>query len=93
MLQISDGAVTVLDEARETQGVPETFGVRVFGQRDVEGRVQVHLAFTEEPEEGDHVIEESGTEIYLAPEVAEPLQTAVIDVEGSELVIRPQDES
>lgn len=96
MLQVSQDAARLLDQTRSNQGIPENYGVRVFGQSDPQGRVQVHLAFTEQPEDGDHVIEQSGTEVYVAPEVAEPLEGALIDVEeqagSSELVIRPQGE-
>lgn len=94
MLQISDGAVRLLQETRSEQGVPESYGLRVFGRSDQTGGIQVHLTFTEEPEEGDQVIEQAGTELYLAPEVAEPLDNAVLDVAdeeaGPELVLRQQ---
>jgi Fe-S cluster assembly iron-binding protein IscA len=95
VLQVTDTALAALDEARTAQDVPDSFGLRVFGQPSPTGQVAISLAFTEEPEEGDEVAEQSGTEIYVAPELAEPLSESMIDVEqtpdGAQLVIKPQE--
>lgn len=94
MLQVSDSAVSVLQEARTNQEVPDSFGVRVFAQADETGQAGLALAFAEEPAEGDHVTEQSGTEIYVAPELAEPLAESRLDVEdtpeGPQLALVPQ---
>ncbi len=96
MLQVSDSAVNVLQEARATQEVPDSFGVRVFAQADESGQAGLALAFAEEPAEGDQVTEQSGTEIYVAPELAEPLAESKLDVEdtpeGPQLALVPQDD-
>ena len=96
MLQVTESAVTVLAEARAAQEVPDTFGVRVFAQADQNGQPALALAFAEEAVEGDLVTEQAGTEIYVAPEIAETLadQTlAVADTaEGPQLALVPQDD-
>lgn len=96
MLQVSSPAVSVLKDARTAQEVPEHFGVRVFAQPDETGQAALALAFTEEPVEGDHVTEQDGTDIYVAPELAEPLADSVLDVEdtaeGPQLTLVQQDD-
>jgi len=96
VLQVSSTAVSVLNDARESQEVPESFGVRVFAQPDETGQAALALAFAEEPVEGDQVTEQDGTDIYVAPELAEPLADSVLDVEdtpeGPQLTLVPQDD-
>lgn len=96
MLQVSDSAISVLREARTAQEVPDTYGVRVFAQADEAGEAALALAFAERPAEGDQVTEEDGTEIFVAPELAEPLAESVLDVEqtseGPQLALVPQDD-
>ena len=94
MLQVTDSAVSVVREARAAQEVPDSFGLRVFAQPDETGQPALALAFAEEPAEGDQVIVQEGTEIYVAPEVAEPLAESVLDVEdtaeGPQFALVPQ---
>lgn len=83
VLQLSSQAVALLERARESQGIPEHFGVRVYGEPTPEGRTSIGIAFTETPEQGDQVAEQEGTKMFVAPEVAEPLSEAVLDTEES----------
>lgn len=95
MLQVSSNAVSVLEDARTAQEVPDHFGVRVFAQPDETGQAALALAFAEDPIDGDHVTEQDGTDIYVAPELSEPLAASVLDVEdtpeGPQLTLVPQD--
>lgn len=95
MLQVSEAAINALQDARAAQDLSEDFGVRVFGESAPSGEIEVSIAFTEEPADGDTVTEQAGTPIYIAPEVAEPLAEAELDLaetpEGPGLVIKPQD--
>ena len=94
MLQVTDSAANVLREAREAQDLPDTFGVRVSAQPSPTGEMAVSLAFAEGPQEDDEVTGHQGTQVFVAPEVVEPLSEAVIDVEdtadGPQLAIRVQ---
>lgn len=96
MLQVSESAVNVLEEARAAQELPDSYGVRVFAQTDDAGEASLALAFAEEPADGDEVIEEGGTEVYVSPELAEPLAESMLDVEetpeGPQLALVPQDD-
>ena len=94
MLGITESAAALLTEARQSEGVPDSYGVRIFGESDPQGQLQVRLAFTEEPEEGDAVLDQQGTQLFVAPEVTAPLEESLIDVEQvgdrAALVIRSQ---
>ena len=52
------------------------------------------LAFADVPAEDDQVTESEGTKVFLAPEVAVPLEEAALDVretdEGSTFVLTSQ---
>lgn len=84
VLQVTDAAIDVLEAARSAQELPDSYGVRVFAEAGADGQASVALAFAEEPAEGDHVSEQGGTEIYVAPELAEPLADVALDVERTE---------
>ena len=95
MLRLSDNAVAALENARAAGGVPDSYGLRLSGNQEPDGHVVVNLAFVEGPDATDQVTEQSGTEVYVAPEVADPLSTAVLDVladdeAGLQLVFRDQ---
>lgn len=96
MLQITHGAAALLTELRNGQDVPETFGVRVFPESTQPGEVTIGLGFTEAPAEGDQITEKDGLKVFVAPELAAPLEDAAIDVAqedgASRLVFRPQDQ-
>lgn len=94
MLQITHGAATFLSELRRGQDVPDTYGLRVFPESTEPGEVTIGLGFTDAPAEGDQVTEQDGLRVFVAPELASPLDDAAIDVSGDDestrLVFRPQ---
>lgn len=93
MVRVSATAVEFLEESRESRGVPDSHGVRIFGQENQEGAMMVRLAFTDDPDDRDQRIDQHGTDFYVAPEVVEPLGEAVIDMapgEESQLMLRQQ---
>lgn len=94
MLEVTSGAVALLNEIRREQSVPEEHGLRVFPEMTQPGEVAIGLGFTESPTPGDQVTEKDGLRVFVAQELASPLQDAAIDVtqEGgaSQLVFRPQ---
>lgn len=96
MLQITHGAATFLSELRRGQDMPETYGLRVFPESIEPGEVTIGLGFTDTPLEGDQVTEQGGLRVFVASELAEPLEDAAIDVTGDNgsprIVFRPQDE-
>lgn len=94
MLRVSENAAAALENVRSAEGIPESYGVRLSGGQQPSGDVVIDVAFVEAGEDTDQVTEQSGTDVYVAPELAEPLSTAVMDVQDSEtglqLVFRPQ---
>ena len=70
MLQLTTAAAAQLADVRRQRGLPETFGVRVFGHPEGEGRMALDIQFVEFPSEDDAVSEEDGTRLFVAPEVA-----------------------
>jgi Fe-S cluster assembly iron-binding protein IscA len=95
MLQVTHAAATQLADVRRAQGIPDTFGIRVFEQSGAGGEVMLGLQFAEDPSADDVVTEQEGTWVFVAPEVADRLATSALDVEhtaeGATLVVTPQD--
>lgn len=96
MLQITHGAASFLSEIRRGQDVPETYGLRVFPESTEPGEITIGLGFTDAPAVGDEITEQDGLRVFVAPELATPLEDAAIDVTGDDgaarLVFRQQDE-
>lgn len=96
MLQVSDSAVAVLEEARSSQDIPDDHGLRVFGQPTEDGQVALSLAFVDGPAEGDQVNDDGELSLFVAPNIAQPLADSTITVEqteqGPQLVIAPQND-
>jgi len=95
MLQVTSEAAATLSRARENEGLPETYGVRIFanptpaensGQRAAYG-----FGFVDGPQAGDEVGQAEGTSYYVAPEVADSLNNVVLDVAetGNLVLTRP----
>ncbi len=83
IFEVTTDAVRLIEEARNAQEVPDSFGIRVFSHADDNGQGSLALAFAEQPAEGDEVTEQAGTEIYLAPELVAPLADTRLDVQHS----------
>jgi Fe-S cluster assembly iron-binding protein IscA len=99
VLQVTSQAAATLTRAREKEGLPENFGVRIFAAPDPSTNShQTHstvygFGFVEEPREGDAVGQTEGTPYYVAPEVADTLDDVVLDVaeSGNLVLTRPPD--
>ena len=95
MLQMTSQAAATLCRARENEGLPENYGVRIFAAPAPEAnsntsghRATYGFGFVEGPQAGDEVGEADGTPYYVAPEVAPSLDEVVLDVaESGNLVL------
>ena len=83
-MEMSENAAAALESIRESQGIPEDSGARLTADQGPSGGLALRLEFVPGASEDDQVVEQSGTEVYLAPEVVEPLEDAVMDVRDSE---------
>ena len=96
MLQITQGAAALLTDLRRSQDVPDNYGIRVFPETSEPGEVTIGLGFAEAPAQGDQVTDADGLKVFVASELAAPLDETAIDVTeangASRLVFRPQDE-
>ena len=88
MVQISQGATEVLNTLRSTEGIPESYGVRFYSEKDRDGASAVGIAFAQGPATGDEVIVAQELPVFVAPDVASELGDAVLDVEGGAAVPR-----
>ena len=98
MLQVTSQAAATLSRAREKEGLPEHFGVRIFAAPDPSTNSHqttqsvYGFGFVEAPQEGDTVGQTDGTPYYVAPEVAPTLDDVVLDVaETGNLVLTRAD--
>ena len=86
MLQVTSQAAATLSRAREKEGLPEHFGVRIFAAPDPSTNSHqttksvYGFGFVDGPQQGDAVGQTDGTPFYVAPEVADSLEDVVLDV-------------
>ena len=90
MLTITHEAAVLLEQQRHAAEAPDSFGVRLASPPGG-GSPSVALAFVPEAKPGDQVTEQEGVTAFVAPEVTDALDDAVLDaspVDGDiELVI------
>lgn len=94
MLQLSESAAAALESIRQNEGIPEDHGTRLTADQQPTGEIAIRLEFVENVPEEDQVAEQAGTEVYVAPEIVEPLADTLMDVQDSDeglvFVFRPQ---
>ncbi len=92
MLELSPTAAATLANLRSQSGLPDNFGVRVFRSTTPDSPSAVELDLVAGPQEGDQIGKTEAIEFYVAPEVAQPLDDAVLDAldtpEGIELMLK-----
>ncbi|HUG87333.1 MAG TPA: iron-sulfur cluster biosynthesis protein [Actinomycetota bacterium] len=98
MLQVTEAAVGVIRQIRiATPGVSDEAKARIqlvaSGEEEQPG---LGFGFSDDPIEGDQpVVEQEDIQVFLAPELVEPLAAAVVDAvpgeEGQQLVLREQE--
>lgn len=93
MLQVTEAAVSVLRQTIEQPGVPAA-AVRIQPVRTPEGGTGISFEPVSSPQQGDAESEAPGLDVFVAPELSDPLDEAVLDArqtqEGAELFVRPQ---
>ena len=99
MLQVTDAAVSVLKSEVLREGEPmqqrdPARAVRIRPAVTDDGRQTITLQPVTGPEPGDAPTEATDLDVFVAPELAGPLDSAVLDVEatpeGPEIILREQ---
>ena len=99
MLQVTDAAVSVLKSEILREGEPmqqpdPATGVRIRPAVRDDGRQTITLQPVMGPEPGDAPAEATDLDVFVAAELADPLDSAILDVqptpEGPEIVLREQ---
>jgi len=94
MLTLSQNAAHALTETRERQNIPDDASLRVASAPATDGNTGgITLGFVDTPMDGDQGGEAHGLTICVAPEIADDLADAQIDLQqqGAEaqLVVVP----
>jgi Fe-S cluster assembly iron-binding protein IscA len=79
MLQLTSRAADHLVQIRRERGVDERASARL-----VQKEKGVSLTFVMAPRDGDLLAQDTGVRLYVAPEVADTLEQATIDVREEE---------
>jgi Fe-S cluster assembly iron-binding protein IscA len=82
MLTLTHPAATMLTDVRSQQGIPDDALLRIAPATD--GEQGIALGFVDAPMEGDQTSDVHGLAFCVAPEVAEALSGAKIDVQDPE---------
>lgn len=82
MLTLSRTAANLLSESRARQGIPNDAALRVAATSTTnDDEPGITLGFVDQPQDGDQVGTVHGMPVCVAPEVADVLDDARIDVE------------
>jgi Uncharacterized conserved protein len=92
MLALTPRALAVLADAFTERGVPGNVGIRISAGGANGDGAAYQLQFAQDPAPDDVVIDNGGPRIFVAAEVAKPLEAAIIDAEetaqGRKLIVR-----
>ncbi|MGZ4113885.1 MAG: hypothetical protein ACXVQT_02260 [Actinomycetota bacterium] len=96
MVQVSDTAATAFRAFLANEEGATVIRLELAPMPGDDTMAAIRFAAVEAPAEGDIQADAPGVEIFISPELNEPLSDAVIDAQatpdGTELVIRRQDE-
>lgn len=92
MLTLTPAAADRINAAREQSGIPDEAHLRVAPATE-QGPGAIGLGFVEVPFDGDHVGDAHGVHYCVAPEIADDLASAQLDVadDGASMVLIPAD--
>jgi Fe-S cluster assembly iron-binding protein IscA len=92
MLALTPRALAVLADTLTERGIPGNVGIRISAGGANGDGAAFHLQFADDPAPDDVVIDSGGPRIFVAAEVAKPLEAAIIDAEetalGRKLIVR-----
>ncbi len=93
MLQVTESAEALFRQLLEREDVPGN-AIRIQPAPGPEGQAAIAFQPVDQPDTNDAPAESPGVDIYVAPELTEPLGTAMLDARetdrGTELFLREQ---
>ncbi|MGH7539536.1 MAG: hypothetical protein ACRELC_00900 [Gemmatimonadota bacterium] len=93
MLQVTDAAVSVFKEILQREDVTGE-AIRLAPVTQATGESDIALQTVEGPRQGDAQTDAKDPQVFVAEDLAQPLDGAVLDVEdtpeGGHLVLRPR---
>jgi iron-sulfur cluster assembly protein len=84
MLTLTDSARDVVRDMVASGGGPEGSGLRIAAEGNDDGREGLSLSLATEPVEGDTVVDDEGSRVFLEPRAASLLDDKVLDAERHE---------
>jgi Fe-S cluster assembly iron-binding protein IscA len=97
MLQVSDTAAMAFRAFLDTESEANAIRLELTRMPEDESVTAIRFAAVDAPSEGDVQASASDVEVFVAPELNEPLSNAVIDTQmtpdGAELVIRRREDA
>ncbi|MEV4630333.1 adhesin [Micromonospora sp. NPDC049523] len=81
MLVLTDNAVMAIRDLTAQQGVPQTGGLRISHDPSDDSLL---VAITEQPDQGDQVVDNLGARLFLDPQAAQLLADKALDVHVDE---------
>jgi iron-sulfur cluster assembly protein len=81
MLTLTDSAKEMVREIVETGDATEGSGLRIATTEDADGEPGLRLEVATAPVEGDQVVDQDGTRVFLEPAAASLLDDKVLDVQ------------
>jgi iron-sulfur cluster assembly protein len=79
MVALTESAQNIVREMVQDEGGSEGSGVRIAAERGADGAAQLMLAVVPGPADGDSIVEEGGSRVFLEPMAAQMLDDKVID--------------
>ena len=81
MLTLTDSAKEMVRDMVSSGDAPEGSGLRISAAHDEGGAPALSLELASEPAEGDQVLDDEGTRVFLEPGAAALLDDKVLDAE------------
>jgi Fe-S cluster assembly iron-binding protein IscA len=93
MLRLTPRAAAILAETRLQNALPDDIAIRITAGESSNGSAAAYrVRFASAPSPNDLVVQSEGTLLFVAADVAGPLETAVLDVEcaadGHRLIVK-----
>jgi Fe-S cluster assembly iron-binding protein IscA len=95
MLTLTESAKELVRDMVSAEDAPEGSGLRIAAAQDEGGGPALSLELASEPIEGDQVLDDDGTRVFLEPEAASLLDDKILDTErhGDHYHFRLDDQS